>query len=800
MGRNGFLLLIVCVSVVCGLREDTISFPNPLPHRPVHVSESFDCLAREFVWQYAQQIQPFRANIDTVYDALQLSTLCNSTIEKRVNVRDTVQNQKVLSVRTGQYYVDANSGSDSNPGTLSDPFLTIQHAVNVAVSNSVIYLRAGIYYLKDTIFLGPENSGLTFASYNGEDAQINGGIPLTTKWAPYNVGKDANIYVADLSGQGIQNITGLQLNGLRCTRARFPNANPETDLFPVGWIPNAANWIPPHTYPAATTYTLPTPTRPTGVAFQQFTIATGGACSVFDPPQSYWCSSDCAGGGASTYVVPGGLVFTNETFSGRVWKNPIGAIVHAFHPGHWESWMFEIDSYDPANHTIGWHFGGFQGARGSPSGGEWYVDGIFEELDAPNEFFYDATSQLLYYYYNGTGVPPTDSVFVATNLKVLFNVTGTQQSPVTGLTFYNITFQNSAYTYMDPHGVPSGGDWSLQRTGALFFEGTEQLNVSDCLFIRLDGNALFLSGYNRNATIQRNEFVWIGDSAMASWGTTIDNLVNGTDGNFPRYTSVLYNFVHENGVWTKQTSAWMQAKTVQTYFEGNIFFNGPRAGININDGFGGGNELVSNLLFNQVRETYDHGPFNSWDREPFWTDITNETGSFTQLYNEVHHNVFFCNYGSQACIDNDDGSTYFKNHNNFEIYGCHKDYFAGHNKYTYDTVLAFPTCWDRGCAFFTEFVPGYVDGIYNVSCFMDTDKPYLEFDGVSWSIDNVQPQQLPIMGNNNIYSTNNVSIKVNSNSYSLDTWQAKGFDKGTTSRPFPAYEDIIAMGKQVLQN
>jgi hypothetical protein len=52
--------------------------------------------------------------------------------------------------------------------------------------------------------------------------------------------------------------------------------------------------------------------------------------------------------------------------------------------------------------------------------------------------------------------------------------------------------------------------------------------------------------------------------------------VNGTDGNFPRYTKLLYNFVHENGIYTKQTSAWFQAKTVQTYFEGNIFFNGPR--------------------------------------------------------------------------------------------------------------------------------------------------------------------------------------------------------------------------------
>lgn len=30
-------------------------------------------------------------------------------------------------------------------------------------------------------------------------------------------------------------------------------------------------------------------------------------------------------------------------------------------------------------------------------------------------------------------------------------------------------------------------------------------------------------------------------------------------------------------------------------------FNGPRAGININDGFGGGNQIENNLLFNFVR-------------------------------------------------------------------------------------------------------------------------------------------------------------------------------------------------------
>jgi hypothetical protein len=36
---------------------------------------------------------------------------------------------------------------------------------------------------------------------------------------------------------------------------------------------------------------------------------------------------------------------------------------------------------------------------------------------------------------------------------------------------------------------------------------------------------------------------------------------------------------------------------------GNVFFNGPRAGINVNDGFGGGHEISRNVGFNLVRET-----------------------------------------------------------------------------------------------------------------------------------------------------------------------------------------------------
>jgi hypothetical protein len=35
------------------------------------------------------------------------------------------------------------------------------------------------------------------------------------------------------------------------------------------------------------------------------------------------------------------------------------------------------------------------------------------------------------------------------------------------------------------------------HAGALFFEGTVGLNVSGCYLARIDGNAVFLSGYTR---------------------------------------------------------------------------------------------------------------------------------------------------------------------------------------------------------------------------------------------------------------------------------------------------------------
>jgi hypothetical protein len=139
----------------------------------------------------------------------------------------------------------------------------------------------------------------------------------------------------------------------------------------------------------------------------------------------------------------------------------------------------------------------------------------------------------------------------------------------------------------------------------LLHQGTESVVVDSCTFERLDGNGVMVSGYNRNATVTNSDFAYIGGNAIAAWGYTnetdtdpgrpgimLENApaagVDGTDGEHPRFTTVTGCSAREVGLYEKQSSFFIQAKTAESVIEGNVFFNGPRAGINANDGFGGG--------------------------------------------------------------------------------------------------------------------------------------------------------------------------------------------------------------------
>ena len=57
------------------------------------------------------------------------------------------------------------------------------------------------------------------------------------------------------------------------------------------------------------------------------------------------------------------------------------------------------------------------------------------------------------------------------------------------------------------------------------------------------------------------------------------------------------------------------------------------------------------------------GPINSWDRQPFLTDISG-ADSFESVPTHVQQNLIFANYGAAQGFDTDDGSSFYRIHDN----------------------------------------------------------------------------------------------------------------------------------------
>ncbi|HTZ71410.1 MAG TPA: right-handed parallel beta-helix repeat-containing protein, partial [Acetobacteraceae bacterium] len=81
---------------------------------------------------------------------------------------------------SGTIWYVATDGSDANPGTISAPFATLQHAAKVAVAGDTVLARAGVYNQLLTLTKsGSAAEPITFRSYPGEAATLDGtGLPI----------------------------------------------------------------------------------------------------------------------------------------------------------------------------------------------------------------------------------------------------------------------------------------------------------------------------------------------------------------------------------------------------------------------------------------------------------------------------------------------------------------------------------------------------------------------------------------------------------------------------------------------
>jgi hypothetical protein len=234
------------------------------------------------------------------------------------------------------------------------------------------------------------------------------------------------------------------------------------------------------------------------------------------------------------------------------WADPAGGYIHAMHRGRWGGYHYRITGKN-ADGTVAYE-GGWQNNRQmGMHKDQRMVENIFEELDAPGEWFHDATG--------GMGDPPdigahrgsserpgqrpgptTDttgtegragplarpqgtlclipsrpdaghdgmspSVFLSTSvvevvrLRHLVELRGSQAAPVRFLTLKGFVFRHAARTFMDTKEPLLRSDWAIYRGGAVRIEGAEDVALADCEFDQVGGNAVFVSGYNRRVAVR----------------------------------------------------------------------------------------------------------------------------------------------------------------------------------------------------------------------------------------------------------------------------------------------------------
>ncbi len=550
------------------------------------------------------------------------------------------------------FYVSPK-GRDTNPGTSSQPFATLEKATQsslpfIGKEPVRIWLTEGDHYVSKTLvldqqFSGREGKGFIIQGI-GKNVWLKGSRELAhLKWRDYN----NHIKVAKVP----ENISFDQLfvNNASQVRARFTN------------------------------YDYTNPLRD-GSGYQQ---VTGGTDKRYDE----WFSYD------------------SLKFSNKKWDNPKTGIVHAFQSHNWGNMQYHIADIDRKNHKIllgegGWQLQRSHGIGGGNTPSPFFVENIFEELDVPGEWFLDTEKHLLYYY-PADGLDLVNAKFEVPVVKDLIQIKGSSEKPVRFVSLKNINFTHTETTFMHKYEPLARGDWSIHRGGAIYLEGTENCYIEDCNFEQLGGNAVFMSGYNKKNVVRNVRFTQLGESAVCFVGmpsavrfyqTWDDAEIDGKDWtemrkdmdleagpkstDYPENCVVENAIMHHIGLLGKQTAGVFISMSHKIRVSHATIFNTPRAGICINDGTWGGHIVENCDIWETVKETGEHGPFNAWGRERQWTrgmgGMIKEYVLLDAIDPVIIRNNRISNFrktisAGNWTIDLDDGSSNYEIYNNLSL-------------------------------------------------------------------------------------------------------------------------------------
>jgi hypothetical protein len=393
------------------------------------------------------------------------------------------------------------------------------------------------------------------------------------------------------------------------------------------------------------------------------------------------------------------------------WKHPEGGYIHALHKSEWGDLAYRITGKNAAGELT--MEGGYQNNRPSTMHAKYrFVENVFEELDAPNEWYYDKASHTLYYY-PPKGMSLNAATFTTPQLETLFDFEGSEAKPVSNITIEGLQLTQTLRTFMKNKEPLLRSDWTIYRVGAVTMQGTQHCAVRDCYFNAVGGNAMVFSNYNRNSEITgchiadagSSGVVFVGDPAAVrsplyryeqlNKPDDLDKTPGPKTNNYPANCKVYNNLIEGIGQVEKQVAGVQLSMCQSITVSHNTIDDVPRAGINVNEGTWGGHIIEYNDVFNTVQETGDHGSFNSWGRDRFWYPNRKMMDSINLVHPElalldvvkpiiIRNNRFRCDHGWD--IDLDDGSSNYEIYNNLCLNGGLK-LREGFNRKVYNNII-----------------------------------------------------------------------------------------------------------------
>jgi hypothetical protein len=367
------------------------------------------------------------------------------------------------------------------------------------------------------------------------------------------------------------------------------------------------------------------------------------------------------------------------------WADPAGGYIHAMHAAHWGGYHYRITGKNAKGEIT--YEGGWQNNRQMGMHPQHrYVENIFEELDAPGEWYHNAKTGTLYYL-PPKNVEPKTAAFEIVRLRNLVEFNGARN-----VTLRGFVFRHAARTFMDVKEPLLRSDWTIYRGGALLCNGTEDCTIADCELDQLGGNAIFVNNYNRRLHVAGCDIHDTGASAIAFVGdpkavrnplfeynrrqryADIDKTPGPQTDNYPADCVVEDCLIRHVGAIEKQATGIELSMSMGITVRHCSIYEASRAGINVSEGTFGGHLIEFCDVFDTVRETGDHGSFNSWGRDRFWGLEGAPAAELPQLAlldivkpNIIRNSRWRCDHGWD--VDLDDGSSNYEIYNNLFLNG-----------------------------------------------------------------------------------------------------------------------------------